>query len=291
MGKQQTVEQLIDWYVREVGKQASWGRSKAYDLTRIKRYPIARVAADRLTVRDYLDHAETRRVDGAGPATIGNDLVWLRQVLQSARVSLKTAVDLTALDDARRELRTRKMIGKSKLRERRVSATEEQGVIAYFEGRDARLRIPMADIVRFAILTSRRLEEITRLQWDDLRRETSTAWLDDVKHPTQKKGNRREFRIPAAAWEVIDRQRPDDIETASGAVFPFNPKSISTAFSRAAAFLELSDLRFHDLRHEATSRLFERGYSIQEVAHFTLHESWTTLRRYTHLKPSQVPER
>ena len=46
-----------------------------------------------------------------------------------------------------------------------------------------------------------------------------------------------------------------------------------------------------DLRHEATSRLFERGYDIPEVAQFTLHESWTTLKRYTHLRPEQVEER
>ena len=41
----------------------------------------------------------------------------------------------------------------------------------------------------------------------------------------------------------------------------------------------------HDLRHEATSRLFEAGYSIVEVQQFTLHDSWGTLSRYTHLRP------
>lgn len=43
--------------------------------------------------------------------------------------------------------------------------------------------------------------------------------------------------------------------------------------SRACRLRGLQDLRFHDLRHEATSRLFERGYDIPEVARFTLHES------------------
>jgi site-specific recombinase XerD len=43
------------------------------------------------------------------------------------------------------------------------------------------------------------------------------------------------------------------------------------------------DLTFHDLRHEAASRLFERGYTIPQVAQFTLHESWESLQRYTHL--------
>jgi integrase len=81
-------------------------------------------------------------------------------------------------------------------------------------------------------------------------------------------------------------------------VFPYNPKSIGynpksvgANFTRACRLRGLEDLRFHDLSHEATSRLFERGYDIPEVAQFTLHESWTTLKRYTHLRPEQVPER
>ncbi len=74
-------------------------------------------------------------------------------------------------------------------------------------------------------------------------------------------------------------------------MFPFEPKTIGAAFTRAVRYLGIDDLRFHDLRHEATSRLFERGYSIQEVAQFTLHESWATLKRYTHLRPQDVPER
>ncbi|WP_370678458.1 hypothetical protein [Comamonas sp. GB3 AK4-5] len=45
------------------------------------------------------------------------------------------------------------------------------------------------------------------------------------------------------------------------------------------------------VEHESTSRLFEKGYSIQEVAQFTLHTSWATLKRYTHLRPENVPER
>jgi len=54
--------------------------------------------------------------------------------------------------------------------------------------------------------------------------------------------------------------------------------------------LGIRDLRFHDLRHEATSRLFERGYQIHEVAQFTLHESWNELKRYTNIRPENVRE-
>lgn len=54
---------------------------------------------------------------------------------------------------------------------------------------------------------------------------------------------------------------------------------VGAAFTRATQSLGIDNLHFHDLRHEATSRLFERGYSIQEVAQLAMHESWTTLKR------------
>ena len=151
----------------------------------------------------------------------------------------------------------------------------------------------MGAVVRFALLTARRQEEITRLRWDDLDRSRGVAKLRDVKHPTKKMGNDKWFRMLTPAWELIDAQsrHKGSDGTSSELVFPFDPKSIGAAFTRATRFLGIEDLHFHDLRHEATSRLFEKGYSIQEVAQFTLHESWMTLKRYTHLRPEDVPER
>ena len=74
-------------------------------------------------------------------------------------------------------------------------------------------------------------------------------------------------------------------------IFPYAHRSAGTAFTRVCKELEIMDLHFHDLRHEATSRLFEAGYAIQEVAQFTLHDSWATLQRYTHLRPEHVKDR
>lgn len=48
------------------------------------------------------------------------------------------------------------------------------------------------------------------------------------------------------------------------------------------------DLKFHDLRHEATSRLFEAGLTIERVALVTGHKDWEMLRRYTLLKPKDL---
>lgn len=292
-GQDTTLAQAIAWYVKEVGELTPFGRSKSADLARLSKYDLAAEPVLAIRTEDYIAHGQRRTRAGAGPATIGNDFVWLRQVLQSVRASLGLPVELQRLDDAVDELRRRKLVAKSKDRERRMTTDEESRLLAHFAERDGRAEIPMHMLMRFAVLTARRQEEITRLKWADLRPATSTAWLDDVKHPRQKIGNRREFRMLLDAWAIVDERRAlaETEEPRSEHVFPYNPKSVGAAFTRACALLGIVDLHFHDLRHEATSRLFERGYDIPEVAQFTLHQSWATLKRYTHLKPSRVAER
>lgn len=281
-----TIRACIEWYTHPDRENEPWGRSKAADLNRLLSYAIAdRIAGD-LKAADYIRHIEGRRKLGAGPATAGNDLVWLRQVLRAARTGAGVPADLQALDDAAEDLRRRRIIAKPEQRDRRLTPEEERILMGHFARRDERGELPMCDIVQFALATARRQEEITRLLWRDLREKDGTAFLNDVKHPRKKIGNRREFRMLDSGWAIVKRQPKVD-----GRVFPYNPKSVGTAFSNACKFLGIEDLHFHDLRHEATSRLFEKGYSIQEVAQFTLHESWASLKRYTHLKPKDVKER
>ncbi|EQD71992.1 phage integrase, partial [mine drainage metagenome] len=51
------------------------------------------------------------------------------------------------------------------------------------------------------------------------------------------------------------------------------------------------DLTFHDLRHEATSRFFEKGFNVMEVASITGHKTLQMLKRYTHLKAEDLAKR
>ena len=55
--------------------------------------------------------------------------------------------------------------------------------------------------------------------------------------------------------------------------------------------LDMEDWRFHDLRHEATSRLFEKGLNTMEVASITGHEDLRMLKRYTHLRAEDLVAR
>jgi len=69
-------------------------------------------------------------------------------------------------------------------------------------------------------------------------------------------------------------------------------KLINTqAFARVCQRANIQDLRFYDLRHEATSRLFEKGFNMMEVASITGHKELSMLKRYTHLRAKDLAKR
>jgi len=50
-------------------------------------------------------------------------------------------------------------------------------------------------------------------------------------------------------------------------------------------------MRFHDLRHEMSSRLFEKGLNVMEAASVTGHKTLSVLKRYTHLNPADIAKK
>jgi integrase len=148
-----------------------------------------------------------------------------------------------------------------------------------------RQQIPMTEICHFAIATGMRKSEITRIRWDDLDTDNKTVVIRKRKHPTDPKDE----TVPLLdvtgydAWALIQSQPQQGPR-----IFTVNPKSVSSSFTRACKALKIEDLHFHDLRHEATSRLFEAGYQIQEVALVTGHNDWKILQRYTQLRPEDL---
>ncbi|WP_312065064.1 tyrosine-type recombinase/integrase [Brevundimonas sp.] len=115
--------------------------------------------------------------------------------------------------------------------------------------------------------------------------------IRDRKDPRTKSGN--DQRIPLLSVSgfdpvaIIEEQRLTRTNSELR-IFPFNHRSAGTAFSRACRDLGIVDLHFHDLRHEGTSRLFEAGFQIPQVALVTGHKDWKMLRRYTHLRPESL---
>jgi len=212
-----------------------------------------------------------------------NDLIWIGVVLRAASNVRELPVRPEVAQEAREACATLRLIGKARKRARRPTPQELARLRDYFAARDRRADIPMVAIMDFAIASARRQVEITRLEWTDNDEIGRTGLVRDAKHPRHKEGNHRRFKYTPEAWAIVEQQ-----PRKSEYIFPFDAQSVGAAFTRACGILGIQDLHFHDLRHEATSRLFERGYQIHEVAQFTLHDSWNELKHYANLKPEDV---
>jgi len=134
-------------------------------------------------------------------------------------------------------------------------------------------------VIGFAIFSTRRLEEITRILWKDLDLEGSRVLVRDMKNPGEKIGNHVWCELPAEAMRIVLSMPKRRAE-----IFPYCGDTIGTNFTRACQLLEIIDLHFHDLRHDGVSRLFEIGRNIPQVAAVSGHRSWSSLKRYTHLR-------
>lgn len=288
--KLRTFGDLIDLHIsdmKEVGRAP--GRSKEATLLMLKRelgsHKMVEIDRERI-----LTFGRARSKAGAGPVTIGIDVGVIKLVIQHAAAVHGLPINVEPVDLGRIALKRLGLVGKSNERDRRPTERELEKLMNYWEGNDRQL-IPMSRIVRFAIATAMRQEEITRVTWDDLETRTKMLMIRDRKDPRQKKGN--DQRIPLLAVSGYDAMGLIEDQRAIRAndderIFPYNHKSISARFTRTCQELEIEDLHFHDLRHEGTSRLFEAGFRIEQVSLVTGHKDWKMLRRYTHLKPEAL---
>jgi integrase len=278
-----SLAELIRWYIDNFESVSTWQRSKQAHLEFLERHPLGKARALSLTSSELIDHIRSRRAKGAGPATVANDLIWTGVVLRAAKSVTGLPVRPEIVQEAREACAELRLTGKARKRTRRPTPAELAQLRDYFARRDKRAEIPMQPIMEFALNSARRESEICRIErrGNDVR--GRTGMVRDAKHPTKKDGNHRRFKYTPEAWAVVMAQ-PRNSEY----IFPYDPKSIGAAFTRNCKLLGIKDLRFHDLRHEATSRLFERGYQIHEVAQFTLHDSWSELKRYANLRPEKL---
>ncbi|WP_425265677.1 site-specific integrase [Terrihabitans rhizophilus] len=147
----------------------------------------------------------------------------------------------------------------------------------------ASCRNPLVPLVaRFALATGMRRGEILSLRWFDVDRSKHLAHLRMTKN-----GQPRTVPLSLEAMQVLEeaRLRTDPLDDR---VFSTSAEAVKLSWKRAVKRGDLDDLRFHDLRHEAISRFFEKGLSLPEVALISGHKDPRMLFRYTHLKAELI---
>lgn len=284
-----TFGHLIDLHfsdMREVGRPPR--RSKAFSLDALKA-KLGKVKLKDLDRERLIQFGRDRAREGAGGVTVGMDLGYIKTVLSHAAAVHGIAVSAEAVDLARIALKRLGIIARGRERDRRPTAEELRRLLAYMDGQKRQL-IPIGRLARFAIATAMRQEEICRILWRDVDWEGRTVLVRQRKDPRNKSENDQKVPLLSAtgfdACAILTEQKV--ASDGTGRVFPYNSRSVGAAFRRACRALEIEDLHFHDLRHEAASRLFEAGFTIEQVALVTGHRDWKMLKRYTNLRPEHL---
>ena len=287
-----TIGDLIRRYMAEVSALRPFGRSKDAALRMLAQESLAELDVSKLTAARVVEHVRQRRLAGTGPATVLNDVIWLRVVCKYARRAWGFQIDLQQIDDAADTLRDARLLARPKRRSRRPTADELRRMDAFFRQQLAKPRpwsIPMHLVMWLAIYSTRRLDELFRLRREDLDSTHGVYLVRDVKHPDGSAGNHREARMPERGWAVVAAilaQYPGE----TGPLLPWKSRSAGTLFQRACHLLGIEDLHFHDLRHHGVSILAEDGATIPELQQVSLHESWSSLSVYVNL-PARRAER
>lgn len=257
-------------------------RQMEHELAQLSKEFIS-VRLSSITSATFTKFALKRAKEGAGPATVKHNLATIRSILNAAKPMFGLDIDGSVVSEALTALSRMGLASSSNTRTRRVSDEELARLDVEFKRIAAHpsTLIPMATYLALAVALPRRREELLTMLWTDFDPKAGTVLLRDTKNPTKVRDEL--IPVPRAAVAIIQ-----GLPVIDARILPYNPESVSAAFQRACIRLKIQDIHMHDLRHEGISRLFEAGLDIPEVALISGHTSWNMLRRYTHLKPSQV---
>ena len=268
-----TLKELLERYLDEITPLKKGAASETNRLKALMRLPLAQrfVASIRgMDIASFRDE----RLRKVTPSTVKQDLVLLGHMFEVAPKEWGIHFH--------NPVRDIKLPSENRPRDRRLHAGEETRLLeACREARNPWL-LPVVQLA-LELETAMRQGELIRLRWEHIHLNRRTAHLPDTKN-----GESRTVQLSTTAIRVL-RTLPRSLH---GQAFPgVTTEAIKRAYIRAVRRAGIEDLRFHDLRHEATTRLFEKGLNIMEVASITGHKDLRMLRRYTHLKAEDLAQK
>ena len=255
---------------REDGRE-SWRFECQHLVAALGKYSVAAITPQ--LVAKYRD-ARLREVSGA---TVRKEINMLSKILTVAAQEFGVAPPSgNPVSNVRKP-----KAGKG--RDRRLSAEEWQAL----ERECKRSRNPwLLAALRLAVETGMRRGELLQLRWNMIDKTRRLALLlDPAKIKTEEP---RAVPLSSAAMATLSTL-PESIR---GAVLPVEPITLYHAFVAACKRAGVDDFTWHDLRHEALSRLAERGdFSVLEIASISGHSTIQTLKRYTHLQAERLAKK
>ena len=257
-----TLRDILVRYAAEITPQKKGREQESRRINRLLRDPIADFKLSRLNSAAVATFRDRRIKDGLRAAQI--DMGIIRHAVKIASQEWGVTMPKNPVDGVR-------VPNGIKQRERRLLPGEYEAL----QQAALKCKNPFIwQIVRFAIETGMRRSEILSLRLENVDLEARIVTLLDSKN-----GSGREIPLSMKAVNIFTRLSKD-----ADNAFPVSDYSIRHGWDRLVKRAGIKDLRFHDLRREATSRFFEKGLSMPEVATISGHKDFRMLSIYTKLR-------
>ena len=259
----------LDRYVREhVPRKRDPARERSH-VDALRALPFTSRAMARVRSAEVASARDAWQAMGHAPATIVRRLAVLSRVFNVARrewgmESLTNPVELVSKPSVRNA------------RDRRVEQAEIDALCA------ATGSAELAGFIRLAVETAMRRSELCALRWEHVDLKARTAYI-----PKTKNGSPRTVPLSSRAVDVL-RSLPRRLDDR---VLGLRPDSVTQSFERACKRADIVGLHFHDLRHEATSRLAEKLPNVIELAAVTGHKDLRMLKRYYHPRAADLAKK
>jgi integrase len=267
--------ELVQRYLDEVIPS-----KKAADIERIMleaflRHKICKKRLSELTTADFAAYRD-ERLKAITAKSLKRQLSPLSNMFEVARVDWMLPLRGNPLSDLSLKVRDNK-------RERRLREGEFDKLLEAGKKTRNPLLVP---IVRLALETAMRRGEILALRFRDVDIERCTATIRESKN-----GYSRTIPLSSLAVAILETTiavMGDNPKAENKRIFPLTPVAVRLAWDKLTKRAKIDDLHFHDLRHEAISRFFEKGLTVPEVASISGHRDIRMLMRYAHADKVQL---
>ena len=267
---QMTLGQLVERYRDTVSIQKRGSEVERIVLAAFLRHSICGKRLSEIGPEDFAVYRD-ERLRTIKPSTLKRELSPLHNMFAVARDEWGLPLRENPLDKVR-------LKSAPNNRERRLKDGELDRLL--LAARSCRNRL-IGPIVLLAIETGMRRSEILNLRWEHIQTDSSSLLI-----PHTKNGHFRLIPLTTGVIKILN-----GLSEKEARVFPISANAFRLAWERLRARAGAADLHFHDLRHEAISRFFEKGLNVPEVALISGHRDPRMLFRYTHPKPQAIVEK
>ena len=187
-------------------------------------------------------------------------------------LSIATA---TAISGNMIEAHSAKMLSNKELGAKQMK-TNLEALLSYYEEvkEKGQQEIDMAKVIGFALFSTRRIGEITKIKWDQVDDEGQRILIKDMKGASGDAW----CHVPDEAWAIMN-----SIPKSKEGPFPYKSTSIKASFDRVCKLLQIKNISIYDLRDEGITRLFEIGWDASSVASVSGHSNLGSMGKFTHL--------